>query len=202
MVNKKDCCTEFVRQSFFVWLILFSDSSPSQSSLTRCQLPQSGSLWQNGQLFGFAKASPFEERLPPLRGEDVVQRQKGECGHEQSEWTERARVFLFYSVFQNSVCSCTSDDIFASASRRPASSRSCCNFSQQASNSSCGLRMQSISPCHAAAFSCSTSAASSRVMGRFHPAEWVGAGKLSLGGKISRSISTPHALQAAFSSAL
>ena len=40
--------------------------SPSQA-LTR-QLPQRGSPWQNQKLYRTAKASPFEERLPPVGG--------------------------------------------------------------------------------------------------------------------------------------
>ena len=44
-----------------------------------CQLPKVGALGSPRKLHLFAKASPFEERLPPA-GEDVAQRQKGECG--------------------------------------------------------------------------------------------------------------------------
>ena len=50
---------------------------------------QSERLWQCGQLSGFAKASPFEERLPPRRGKMSQSDKRGESV-EHCE-TERAR---------------------------------------------------------------------------------------------------------------
>ena len=35
---------------------------------TRCHLSQRERPWQYGKVSGFAKGSPFEERLPPRRG--------------------------------------------------------------------------------------------------------------------------------------
>ena len=43
---------------------LFLTASPSPSRLTPCHLSQSERPWQYGKLSGFAKGSPFEERLP------------------------------------------------------------------------------------------------------------------------------------------
>ena len=42
--------------------------SPSQSSLRDASSPKVGALGSPRRLHLFAKASPFEERLPPLRG--------------------------------------------------------------------------------------------------------------------------------------
>ena len=42
--------------------------SPSQSSLRDASSPRVGALGSPRRLHLFAKASPFEERLPPRRG--------------------------------------------------------------------------------------------------------------------------------------
>lgn len=84
----------------------------------------------------------------------------------------------------------------------PASRRACCKLSHAASKSSCGQRMQSISLGQAMSSSSFFSPDSSLLMGMVQAGACVASVKLSLDGKISRSISTPHASQAACSSLL
>ena len=49
-------------------MLLLLTGSPSQSSLRDASSPKVGALGSPRKLYLFAKASPFEERLPPRRG--------------------------------------------------------------------------------------------------------------------------------------
>ena len=66
----------------------------ARSLCHRCAMPDSpkvGGLGIPRKVLGFAKGSPFEERLPPLRGKMSPQVTKGGICQSRQALTERAR---------------------------------------------------------------------------------------------------------------
>ena len=74
--------------SFCVWSILvaaaFLVSGLALSVFaSQIHLSQRERPWHNGKVSGFARGSPFEERLPPLRGKMSPQVTKGGVCHRR-----------------------------------------------------------------------------------------------------------------------